>query len=195
MPPSKRRTARDIMMPLYACPVIYEDETIKRALIKFQFLLCSNQSKKLLLVVINRQDIPIGWLLPEDLLAAIFGKSYKSRHNLSELTGPFAHYVREIINLVPDSWETLTEQCHKAAGKQVGEIIRLFKNDAVDGEAGFKEVISVMHRHNLYTLPVIDRNKLIGFVRAEDIMLEMLRMLIDAPLQTKFTAVPAAHSP
>ncbi len=181
----RKVTARDIMMPVSACPVIYEDETIERALTKFQFLFCSNQSKKLSLVVINRRDIPIGWLLPEDLLAIILGKSYTNRYNLSELAGPFAHYAREVINLLPNSWETLTEQCHKAAGKQVGESIRLFKNNAVNAEAAFKEVVSVMHKHKLYTLPVVDRDKLIGFVKLEDIMLEMAGI----------TAMPAAHSP
>ncbi len=195
MTPPKRKTAGDIMLPASNFPLIYEDETIKRALTKFQFILPSQQGEKHVLVVINRKDEPIGWFALQDLLRVILGSGYKNQYNLSQLTGPYASFARIMVSVLPDDWDKLSEQCCRVADRHIGAYCRPLEKDAVDVNAGIKQVASLMNQKNLYIMPVVEKGKLRGFIRSEDIILEMGKELAEAPFPGKTSAIPVAHSP
>ncbi|MBM7853995.1 putative transcriptional regulator [Desulfohalotomaculum tongense] len=197
MSSSDKKVAKDIMVPSDRYPVIYEDETIKRVLSKFQFSLCSKQSKRRNLLVLNRNDEPIGWVTLRDILAAVHPSNldYTNKHkwNLQGLTGPSAYFARELMNWVSnDTLNSLADQCQKISNLRVDKLVRPLESGAVHAETPLNAVASIMYEKNLSTLPVVENGKLVGFVRAEDIIMEMASILINTTVNKKNQSTPAA---
>jgi hypothetical protein len=186
-------TARDIIHQLDSYPTIYQDDSVKRALSKFQFSLSNNSLKRRNLLVLDREDKEIGWITLCDVLAIIQpGKTnisqatdleYINGWNISGFSNSSAYYIRHLVWWVSDdTWPSLEKQCAKIADMQVKNLVRPIKSCCIEASTSLKEVAAVMYEKNLFTLPVIDdKEKLIGFVRAEDIVLEAARIIMNLP--------------
>lgn len=195
-------TAKDIMVSADSYPVIYEDETIKRVFSKFQFSLTSSYNKRRTLLVLDRSDKPIGWITLQDLLKKIYSYNLglKNVHgwNLSTFTGPSAYFAKELLSLFSkDSWMSLDQNYSRIADLKITELLRPLESGAVHADTSLDAVAVIMTEKNLSTLPVVEHGKLVGFVRAEDIFLEMAKIVADADKDVKKdkTKIPATENP
>ncbi|MTI81265.1 MAG: CBS domain-containing protein [Firmicutes bacterium] len=182
---SEMKTAKDIMKSADSYPIAYNDETIKRVLSKFQFSLTSKHSKRRNILVINRNDEPVGWVNLRDVLASIhpsnLGNNTEQNLTLQGLKGPSAYFARELMSWVSNDTlvNSLAEQCEKASELKIEKILRPLESGAVHAGTPLNVVASIMYENNLSTLPVVENGKLIGFIRAEDIVMEMASILIN----------------
>ncbi|MEG6616869.1 CBS domain-containing protein [Peptococcaceae bacterium 1198_IL3148] len=187
MLPPENSTAKDIMLPVDSYPIIYENDTVKRALSKFQFSLCSYQNKRRNLLVLDQEDKPIGWVTLRDILSVIQPistlKSYIQGWNLADYNGPATYFAREFYNSIDSNYwqKTLTELCENLADKIITDIIRPLESGAVHANTSLHTAATIMSENNISTLPVVEQGKLVGFIRAEDIVLEMAKVVMNVP--------------
>ena len=193
-------TAKDIMLPADSYPVIYEDETVKRAFSKFQLSLLSRQNKRRNLLVLDRHDKPIGWVTLQDIFKIMYSGNLSLKNvrgwNLARLSGPSAYFAKELLNWSPNNiWESLDKNCQKVAGLKISEILRPLESGAVHASASLNAVAAVMSENNLSTLPVVENGKLVGFVRAEDIILEMAKLVMSPDEDKEKPTIPVTENP
>jgi predicted transcriptional regulator len=185
-------TAKDIIQSLDSYPSIYADDTIKRALSKFQFSLCNSHFKRRNLLVLDRVDKQVGWITLWDILsliqpgkmnkAEIMDMEYIKGWNLSWYSKPSSYYIRQLVWWVSDDvWPSLEKHCERIADMKITSLVRPIDSCLIKHDTSLKEVAAVMYEKNLFTLPVVEEEKLIGFIRAEDIILETARVMMKLP--------------
>lgn len=204
-------TAKDICQPIGSYPVIYEDDTVQRALFKLQFSLCNSTRKRRHLLVMNRNDEFVGLLSLWDILALLqpdqFAKhqidaiDYIKGWNISVYTKPSDYFIRQLMFwAMDDGWPSLEKHCERIADIKVKKLARTLKSCAVHQEMCLKEVASLMQKKSVFTLVVMKDSQLVGIIRAEDIVLEAARILINMPMINEKAIrdplmMPLAHSP
>lgn len=203
-------TARSICQPIDSYPVIYQDDTVKRALVKLQFSLCNSSHKRRHLLVLDRNDRHTGWLTIWDILAIlqpgwsnqypVTNIDYVKGWNLSTYTNSSTYFIRQLVWWVSDdTWPSLEKHCEKIANIQVNKLARPLESCSVESSTCLKEVAAIMVEKNLFSLPVVDKGELVGFIRSEDIILEVARIMmnieVDKVKKDKKMAIPVAHSP
>lgn len=203
-------TAKDIIQSLDSYPLIYIDDTIKRALSKFQFSLCNSHLKRRNLLVLNREDEQVGWITLWDILSLIQpGKmnnseimemEYIKGWNLAGFSKSSSYYIRQLVWWVSDDlWPSLEKHCERIAEMKITSLVRPIESCSIKHDTSLKEVAAVMYEKNLFTLPVVEKEKLIGFIRAEDIILETARIMMKLPTfknnEHDAQTIKIAHSP
>ncbi|MEG6616862.1 CBS domain-containing protein [Peptococcaceae bacterium 1198_IL3148] len=203
-------TAKDIIQPLDSYPSIYIDDNIKRALSKLQFSLCNSHLKRRSLLVLNRDDKMVGWINLWDILALIQPRKindaeiidleYIKGWNLAGYSKSSSHYIRHLVWWVSDDvWPSLEKHCERIADMKITNLVRPIEAYAVQYDTCLKEVVAVMYEKNLFTLPVVEKEELIGFIRAEDIILETARIMMNLPVikneKYAVSVKPPVHCP
>ncbi|MBM7853990.1 CBS domain-containing protein [Desulfohalotomaculum tongense] len=172
--------AGDIMMPADNCTVIYEDETVQRALLKIQFMLCSGKGKCRVLLVLNAEDKPVGWVALTDILAVMERSiNNKGFMMLSNLTGPSAYIARQMMNWFPDDIYRYAEhRLENSVDIKMKSLMRSWQVVFVSPDAALSTLVSVMSKNSLTILPVVKNEHLVGFVFEEDIVVELARLVL-----------------
>jgi predicted transcriptional regulator len=196
MTPPGNPTVKDLMLPVDSYPIIYENETVKRILSKFQFSLSSNQIKRRNILVLDRNDKPIGWITLRDILKVIQPtstlKGYVQGWNLASLSSSSAYFARELIKSGKNhQWKTLTELCESIAEKIITDLVRPLESGAVHANSSLEEAATIMADKNISTLPVVEQGKLVGFIRAEDIVLEVAKVVMNTPSKKEKLPIPS----
>lgn len=204
-------TAKDICQPIDSYPVIYEDDTVQRALSKLQFALCNSAHKRRNLLVLDRNDQHVGLITLWDILALLQPNKFTEHHvdnlnyikgwNISTYANSSSYFIQQLMWWVSDEvWPSLEKHCEGIADIKVKKLARSLHSSAVEGNFCLKEVATVMHKNNLFTLPVMENGKFIGVIRSEDIILEAARIMMAKTIANKKVGkdqllMPLAHSP
>lgn len=178
------KIARDIMLPVDTYPVIYENETVKRALCKLQYFLLSSTVKRRNLLVLDGNEQPVGWVSLCDLLTVVQPHSivngYVKGWNISCFTNSTMHYARELLNAAGlKTYESLEDLCEKLEDIKIKDFVRPLESGAVQIDTSLHTVAAIMSKNNISTLPVVEKGKLMGFIRAEDIIIEMAKLVMN----------------
>lgn len=204
-------TAKDICQPIDSYPVIYEDDTVQRALSKLQFSLYNSTHKRRHLLVLDKNEQYIGLITLWDILALLqpeqFGEHqvdnlhYIKGWNVSIYAHSSSNFIRQLMWWASDEvWPSLEKHCEKIAGLKVKKLSRSLQSCSVEGNVCLKEVALIMHKKKVSTLPVMENGQFIGLIRAEDIILEAARVMMNMSTANKKAGkeqlmMPLAHSP
>lgn len=161
MPETKK--VKQVMVPIKGYPVIYDEDTLKDAIITLKKYLDKGKEHRSLLVFsktrkVNGEEELIGFLTIRDILNAI--KKNRTGYDNNELFS---------MSMASMGWAYLGpvgQYTNVKVSKVIRPLVRVF----IQAEENVTKAIELMMTNNVNILPVFEGKKAMGIIRALDIL-------------------------
>lgn len=166
MPENKK--AKELMVPISEYPVVYDTDSIKDAIMVLKEHFVNGTGHRSLLVLsktkkINNEDELVGIVTIRDILHAIKRKI-------------MAYDIDELYSM---SWALFFrhEYLRETTAEKTGDIIKPLVHAYIQTGEDVSVAIRKMMTKNVNILPVFEGNKVVGILRAVDILDYIAEML------------------
>lgn len=157
------KKVREVMVPIAGYPMIYDEDTLKDAIITLKKYLDQGKEHRSLVVFSKNRKVDgeeelIGILTIRDILNAI--KKNRTGYDSNEMFS---------MSMASMGWAYLGP-VGKYMNVKVGKIIRPLVRVFIQSNENVAKAIELMMNNNVNILPVFERKKAIGIIRALDIL-------------------------
>jgi len=161
---------KKVMVPITGYPVVYDEDTLKDAIIALKKYLDEGKEHRSLLVFsktrkVSGEEELIGILTIRDILNAI--KKNRKGYDNNELVS---------MSMASMGWAYL-DPVGQYTNVKVGKVIRPLVRVFIQSEENVSKAIELMMNNNVNILPVFEGKKAMGIIRALDILASIGDML------------------
>ncbi|WP_334109708.1 CBS domain-containing protein [Thermodesulfitimonas autotrophica] len=173
MPAEKK--VRDVMIPVDKCPTVSEEATVKEAVTVLARSLRKVNAGEYVghraVLVLDREQRPVGLLSYRSLIKAIEPRLVDPE-KIPGQTLPWQEGAADI------SWEGFfTQRVREEARKKIKEVIRPRKLITIEADAPLIKAVHLMVRHDVGSLPVVEKEAVVGMVRISELFVEIANTL------------------
>lgn len=159
----RKRTVKELMVPIHEYPVIYDDDTIKEGIKSLKKYLDEGKEYRSLLVFsrtkkVSGEEELVGILTVRDILNAL--KSNRAGFDNNDLFN---------LSMASIGWAYL-DPVGKHINVKVGKIVRPLVKAFIQSNESVTSAVESMMGNNVNILPVYKGKKAVGIIRALDVL-------------------------